>query len=131
MTDRLVTLTVWLLAAGFALACALFAWRASAPAAPPAIAPASAPSDGAALFAARCARCHQAGEFTARLAAADRAAAAGRLLETLDDHGDTGFADDVAIVHWLATQAPADGAPPPERPGPDDDAEDAEDDFTL
>jgi mono/diheme cytochrome c family protein len=122
MNDRLVTLTVWLLALGFALACALFAWRAATPVAAPVTA---ADAAGAALFEARCARCHEAGEFTARLAAPDRAVAAGRLLEKLADHGDTGFADDVAIVHWLATQA----GPPPEET-PESDA-DAEDDYSL
>lgn len=129
MTDRLVSLTVWILAAGFAFACLLFAWRAGAPPAVPLAAADAVAVDGAAVFAARCARCHAAGEFTARLAAPDRATAAGRLLEKLDDHGDTPFADDLAIVRWLAAQA-ADGVPP-DDPGPDADAEDAEDDYRL
>ena len=128
MTDRLVTLTVWMLAAGFALACVLFAWRASAPAAMPAVAADAGAIDGAALFASHCARCHEAGEFTPRLAAPDRAVAAGRLLEALADHGDTGFADDLAIVHWLATRAGPAATSPAQDPPP---AEDAEDDYSL
>lgn len=125
MTDRLVTLTVWILAVGFALACVLFAWRASTAGAPPGVAPPVASGAGAALFDAHCSRCHDAGAFSARLAAPDRAVAAGRLLEKLDDHGGASFADDLAIVQWLAAQATARPGATPEP------ASEPEDDYSL
>lgn len=128
MTDRLVTLTVWILAAGFALACVVFAWRAAMP-----VSPLSAPLGAGAVpgedsWRVHCARCHDVSEFTGRLAASDRATVAGRWLEQLERHGDAPFADDIAIVHWLATQASAAAATvepaAPDQPEP-------EDDFTL
>jgi hypothetical protein len=127
MTDRLVTLTVWILAAGFALACVVFAWRAAMPGAAPPAAHGAVAAPGEPAWRVHCARCHAASEFTGPLAAPDRATVVGRWLMKLERHGDAPFADDVAIVHWLAAQAAGDATAEPAPP----EAPDEEDDFTL
>ena len=127
MTDRLVTLMVWILAAGFALACVVFAWRAAMPVAAPPATHVAVAAPGEQAWQVHCARCHAVSEFTGPLAAPDRATTAGRWLEELERHGKAPFADDVAILHWLAAQAAGDATAeptPPEEP-------DEEDDFTL
>ena len=124
MNQRLVAIAVWSLVLLFALACAAVAWRAGtmSAAAPAAVADAAA-LPGGALWASRCARCHEASAFSGRLAGADRLAAASAMLATLDTHGGTEFAEDLQLIQWLATQAGADNgaaAPVPEKAGEDD-----------
>jgi mono/diheme cytochrome c family protein len=128
MNQRLVAIAVWSLALLFALACAAFAWRATRLAAAPAAAvvdPAVAP--GAALWASACARCHAPAEFAPALAGADRVAEVARLLHKLDDHGPLEFSEDLLVVQWLASLAPATVEAPPAPEADDGEAED----FTL
>lgn len=136
MTTRVVAIVVALLAALFGLAALGYALRAHAPAAaatPAVVSPQAAvvadplADAGAAAWQRHCARCHEAAEFTPKLAAGDGPAVAGRMLDKLDGHGRAGFADDLAILHWLATR-PAAAAPPTP---PDAEPEEAEDDFSL
>jgi hypothetical protein len=136
MTTRVVAIVVALLAALFGLAALGYALRAQAPVAAPtpaAVLPQAALAAdplidaGAAAWQRHCARCHEAAEFTPKLAATDGPAVAGQMLEKLDGHGRADFADDLAILHWLATR-PAEAAPPAP---PDAQPEEAEDDFSL
>lgn len=127
MNQRLVAIAVWSLALLFALACVAFAWRATRLGAPLAPAPAAEAAPGAAVWGSACARCHEPGEFTGRLAGAGRAAAVAGMLARLDDHGALGFAEDLQVIQWLATQAGTDAAVPP-TPSPEPEAED---DFSL
>lgn len=123
MNQRLVAIAVWSLALLFALAATAFAWRAVRLGAAPAPAIDAAAAPGATLWASACARCHAPGEFAGSLAGPGRAAAVDRLVRKLDDHGRLGFAEDLQVIQWLATQAGAASEPAPEP--------EAEDDFSL
>jgi hypothetical protein len=131
MNQRLVAIAVGSLVLLFALACAAFAWRASTVPAAPAVGSDAATAPGGALWASRCARCHEAAEFTGGLAGPGRIAAASTMLRQLESHGGTGFAEDLLLIQWLASQAEA-GRGASERPAePPADEPQEEDDFTL
>jgi hypothetical protein len=123
MNQRLVAIAVWSLVLLFALACAAVAWRAGTMSAAPAAAADAAALPGGALWASRCARCHEPSAFSGHLAGADRIAAASAMLAALDTHGGTDFAEDLQLIQWLATQAGADNgaaAPVAEKAEEDD-----------
>lgn len=131
MNQRLVAIAVGSLVLLFALACAAFAWRASTTAAAPTVGFDAASAPGNALWASHCARCHEPAEFTGRLVGPGRIAAASTMLGQLESHGGTGFAEDLLLIQWLATQAEAGrGASDPPGEPPVDEAQE-EDDFTL
>lgn len=114
------------LIAGFALAALGFAVLAGYGAGPPATSATSDSAsgrldDGAALFEARCARCHDVAEAAAPLhEAGDRATGEQALRAFLAGHGKSAASEDPAIIDFLLAQ-----------PLPAEEPEPADDDFEL
>ncbi|MCY3003806.1 MAG: hypothetical protein NTV21_18570 [Planctomycetota bacterium] len=92
----------WIVAVGFAAACALFAATLRAPAQAEAAVPATAQQ----LYERHCADCHELEELLEPLRSAeDRDAVRADLVRRLAHHGKSSGAEDLALADWLVPRS--------------------------